>query len=139
MKTKITALALITVTALSLAPKTAVASDRGLAIVGGFLGGLIVASAINDSRHESYSDRPTAIIVDEQCDHRNNEGYYYRNDEGYWREVAVQVWVPGCWIVERDYYGRACRRYSEAHYERRNNRVWVTHDREHRSRDGHRH
>lgn len=124
MKTKITALALITVTALSLAPKPAAAHDKGLAIVGGFLGGLIVASAINDSRHDDYQNQNTTVIVDDRCDDRN--------DRGYWREVSVQIWVPGCWIVERSHHGRCYRRYAEGHYECRNDRVWVSHDRDER-------
>src|SRR3954470_5223084 len=93
MKTKLTALALITVSALSLAPKPAVASDKGLAIVGGFLGGLIVASAINDSHYDNCPPPRTTVVVADRCDDRPS---------GYWKEVSVRVWVPGCWIVERD-------------------------------------
>jgi hypothetical protein len=39
------------------------------------------------------------------------------------------VWVPACWIVERDCYGRCYRRYMGGHYECRNDRVWVAYDR----------
>jgi hypothetical protein len=120
MKTKITALALLAASALSLAPKPAVASDKGLAIVGGFLGGLIVASAINDSYHDSCAPARTTVVVDDRCDDRPS---------GYWREASVRVWVPGCWIVERDYRGCDRRRYSEGHYESRNNRTWVAYER----------
>jgi hypothetical protein len=127
MKTKITALVLITATALSLAPKPAAASDKGLAIVGGFLGGLIVASAINDSRHDNYPGRSTTVIV--------NDRYDDRGAAGCWRDVPVRVWVPGCWIAERS-YNRNARRYVEGHYESRHNRVWVSNDRrDHRSRE----
>ncbi len=121
MKTKITSLALIAVTALSLAPKPAVASDKGLAIAGGFLGGLIVASAINDSRHDDYRYGHTTVVV--------NDHYNDHRPSGYWKEVSVQVWVPGCWIVERSHHGRNYRRYMDGHYECRTNRVWVSHDR----------
>jgi hypothetical protein len=121
MKTKITALALITATALSLAPKPAAASDKGLAIVGGFLGGLIVASAINDSRHDNYSDCNTTVVV--------NDRYDNRGPSGFWKEVSVRVWVPGCWVVERSYRGHGNRRYVDGHYESRNDRVWVSYDR----------
>ncbi|MEO6994499.1 MAG: hypothetical protein ABI273_12780 [Lacunisphaera sp.] len=119
MKTKITALALAVATALALTPKPAAASDKGLAIVGGFIGGLIVASAINDSYHNSPA-RP-AIVVDDRCDTYTSNGY--------WRDVTVQVWVPACWVVERGYRGYDSRRYIAGHYEGRNNRVWVTRDR----------
>lgn len=126
MKTKFTALALATATALSLLPKPAMAGDRELALVGGFLGGLIVASAINDSRHDDsyYSHDYATVVANDRC------------DEGYWRDVAVQVWVPNCWIVERNNYGHNVRRYVSGHYERRTNRVWVAsshHERRDRS------
>jgi hypothetical protein len=122
MKTKITALVLITVTALSLAPKPAAASDKGLAIVGGFIGGLIVASAINDNHHDDYPRRNTTVVIDDRCDERDARGF--------WKEVSVQVWVPGCWIAERGHHGRDSRRFVQGHYERRNSRVWVSRDRE---------
>ncbi len=126
MKTKITALALVAATALSLTPKPAAASDKGLAIVGGFIGGLIVASAINDSYHD-YPGR-TAVVVDDRC-----ESYA---PNGYWRDVSVQVWVPACWVVERGYRGYDQRRYVVGHYEGRYNRVWVSNDRhDYRDRD----
>lgn len=126
MKTKITALALITATALTLAPKPAAAGDKGLAIVGGFIGGLIVGSAINDSRH-------TTVVVDDRCDDRGPNGY--------WKEVSVRVWVPGYWVVERGHrghhghHGHGSRHYVEGRYEFRRDRVWVAydrHDRRHR-------
>ena len=84
MKTKITALALITATALfHLLPKPAAASDKGLALVGGFLGGLIVASAINDSRHDDYYPaRNTTVVVNDRCDDRGSSGY--------WKEVSIR-------------------------------------------------
>src|SRR3954465_10490095 len=108
MKTKLTALALITASALSLAPKPAAASDKGLAIVGGFLGGLIVASAINDSRYDNYAPNHTTVVVDDRCDDRGPAGF--------WKDVSVRVWVPGCWIVERGYRGCDRRRYIDGHY-----------------------
>lgn len=120
MKTKISALALIAATALSLAPKPAQAGDKGLAIVGGFLGGLIVASAINDSRHDACDSRYTTVIVKDRND---------RCDDGYWKEVRVRTWVPGCWVTERGHHGRSCRRYVEGYYTYRTDRIWVSCDR----------
>lgn len=121
MKTKITALALVVVTALSLAPKPAQAGDKGLAVVGGLIGGLIIGSAISDSRH-SAEHRTTTVIVngrrDDDCDER----------DGYWKTVEVRVWVPGGWVVER-HHGRTIKRYVNGHYECRNDRVWVSYDR----------
>ena len=121
MKNKITALALIAALAVSLMPKPAQASDKGLAIIGGFLGGLIVASAINDSRHDcSYADRgPATVIVNDRDD---------RCDEGYWKDVTVRTWVPGYWLVERGYHGCNYRRYVEGYFIYRTDRVWVSND-----------
>ncbi len=118
MNTKLTALALIAVTALSLAPKPAVASDKTLAVLGGFIGGVIVASELN--HNYGYATAP-AVVVNDRC------------DDGYWREVSVRFWVPGCWVVERSHHGRNYRRYAEGHYEFRIDRVWVSRD----NRGGH--
>lgn len=119
MKIKLTALALITVTALSLAPKPAQANDKGLAVLGGFIGGVIVASELNHSR--VYAPTAPAVVV-------NDRGNYYHND-GYWKAVSVRVWVPGYWIVERSHHGRSFRRYVDGHHEYRTDRVWVSYDR----------
>lgn len=129
MKTKITALALIAVTALSLAPKPAKAGDKELAIVGGLIGGLIIGSAINESRHSpDYPHRHTTVIVNGR---RDRDDCYDHGDSGYWKEVSVRVWVPGCWVVERSRYGhgRTERRYISGHYTFRTDRVWVSYDR----------
>lgn len=132
MKTKITALVLIATTALTLAPKPAQAGDKGLALVGGFLGGLIVASAINDGRHADYPAHSTTVVAY----NRRDAGYEDRGDSGYWKEVSVRYWVPGCWVVERSRYGydRSYRHYVEGYYTYRTDRVWVAYDR-HASRD----
>jgi hypothetical protein len=123
MKNKITALVLVAVTAFALAPKPAKAGDKELAVVGGLIGGLIIGSAIADSRHSSDYSRNTHVIVDHHRDGR------YDRDRGYWKEVRVKVWVPGCWVVERSRYGRDYRRYVDGHYTYRTNRVWVSYDR----------
>lgn len=118
MKTKFTALALIAALAFALMPKRAEAGDQGLAIAGGFIGGLIVASALNDAHHDYY-DAPTAPVVVV-----NDRGPWVRHD-GYWRIATVRVWVPGYWLVERGHHGRCFRRYVEGHMEYRRERVWV--------------
>lgn len=123
MKNKITALALIAVTALSLAPKPAKAGDKELAIVGGLIGGLIIGSAINESRHSSdYPHRSTTVIVNGRRDRDDC-------DDGYWKEVSVKVWVPGCWVIERSRHGHSTKRYISGHYTFRTDRVWVSYDR----------
>ena len=122
MKNQLTALALITAAAFSLAPKPAQANDKGLAIAGGFLGGLIVASALNDNHHDHYytASAPSVVVND-----RGND----RCDDGFWKEVNVRVYVPAGWIEERGYRGECYRRYVGGHYEYRRDRVWVSYDR----------
>jgi hypothetical protein len=118
MKNKLTALALVAVTAFSLVPKPAQAGDKERALVGGLIGGLIIGAAINESRH-SAEPRTTVIVHDrdDRCDDR----------AGYWKNVEVRVWVPGYWIVERR-HGCEYRRYVSGHYECRTDRVWVAYD-----------
>ena len=129
MKTKITALALIAVTALSLAPKPAQASDKTLAVLGGFLGGLIIASELN--HNHGYTTAPT-VVVSDRCDDRGDR-YDDRDHSGYWTEVNVRVWVDARWIVDGcDRRGREYRRYVGGHYEYRTDRVWVSFDRHNR-------
>jgi len=120
MTTKITALALIAATAVSLAPTPAKAGDKEWALVGGLVGGLIIGSAINESRHSADYPAHTTVIVNGRND---------RCDDGYWKDVSVRVWVPGCWVIERSRHGHSHRRYIDGHYEFRTNRVWVSYDR----------
>jgi hypothetical protein len=133
MKTKLTALALAAATAFTFAPKPAAASDKGLAVVGGLIGGLIIGSAIAD--HDN--DR---VVVSAGYDRHDNHGSRYdRRDSGYWKTVSVNVWVPGYWVSDR-YHGRTIRRFVAGHHERRIDRVWVANNRHDRydRRDGHR-
>jgi hypothetical protein len=123
MKTKLTALALAAATAFSFTPKPAAASDKGLALVGGLVGGLIIGSAIAD--HDN--DR---VVVSAGYNRSDDYGSRYdRRDSGYWKTVEVNVWVPGYWVTERGYHGRTIRRFVSGHYECRNDRVWVVYDR----------
>ncbi|MDI1319030.1 MAG: hypothetical protein PSW75_02400 [bacterium] len=121
MKTKLTALALIAVTALSLAPKPAAASDKTLAVIGGFIGGVLVASELNRNNHGYGHDYAPVVVVNDRC------------DDGYWREVSFRVWVDGRWVVDGcDHRGREIRRYIGGHYEIRTNREWVSYERHER-------
>ena len=114
MNTKITALTLAAATAFAFAPKPAVANDRGLAVVGGIVGGLIIAAALSDHGDDGYY---RTVVVNDRC------------DDGYWKTVEVRTWVPGYWLVERGHHGRSYRSYVEGHYECRTDRVWVAYNR----------
>lgn len=50
----------------------------------------------------------------------------YYSPAGYWRDVAVNVWIPAHWVSRSDSYGRAINYYEPAHYEVRTQRVWVS-------------
>lgn len=119
MNTKITALTLAAATAFAFTPKPASAGDGdGAAIFGAILGGALIGAAI------ASADNCAPVYV--------NSTYYppapvYATG-GYWTTTTVNVWVPGVWVVERDYYGRDCRRYVAGHYAPRHNRTWVAHN-----------
>jgi hypothetical protein len=120
MNTKITALTLAAATALAFTPKPAVANDKGLAIAGGIVGGLIIAAALSDHYD---ADLHRTVVVDDRC------------DDGYWKTVEVRTWVPGYWLIERGHHGRNYRTYVEGHYECRTDRVWVAYNRYERRDD----
>jgi hypothetical protein len=128
MKTKLTALLLAAVTVLAFAPKQAQAGDKEIALIGGFIGGLVVGSALNSgSAHAGYD---TTVVV-----HDYNR--YDRGPRGHWEWTSVRVWVPGYWETHYD-YGRRVQVFVPAHYQTRRERVWVAHgggrgyDRHHR-------
>ncbi len=126
MKTKIIALTLAAATAFAFTPKPASAGDKtGAVIAGVVIGGLIGAAIANSNdycepAYVSTSYCPPAPVVVAPAP--------VVMADGYWNTTYVNVWVPGAWIIERDYYGRDCRRYVTGHYERRSNRVWVAHN-----------
>lgn len=132
---KLSALSLLAVGAFALAPNPAVAGDKGLAILGGFLGGLIVANSVNHADH-------TTVVVEPSCPPPASTSVVVVGDGGYWRESYVQVWVAPTWVVAYDSWHRPMRRYVAGHYVSRPHRVWVAdnryHDRgryEHRDHD----
>lgn len=113
---KIAAIALLSAAALSLAPAPAMAGGKEKALIGGFIGGLIIGHAITESHRSACPPEPAPVVVIDS-----------RNDDcgGYWREERVQVWVPGYWVVSYD-CGRRIRRHVGGHHEYRTNRVWVS-------------
>ena len=133
MKTKLTALLLAAVAALTLVPKQAQAGDKELALIGGFIGGLIVGSAINDSH--SYDHHDTIVVGHDsgRYDRHGRHGRYDRGRDGYWDYRTLRIWIPAAWEIRYD-YGRRTKCYVPGRYEIRRERVWVAFDR----RDHHR-
>lgn len=101
--------------------------DRALAAIGGFIGGVLIASAAHD-----HHDRTPAHAYCEfdTCrdryvvSHRHDYGRH--NDYGPRREwVTVKVWVPGHYVVRYDDCGRRVRHYVRGRYEYRREYVIV--------------
>ncbi len=127
---KLAALSLLTVGALTFAPKSALAGhgrggDEALAAIGGFLGGLIVGTAINDRPAYSHYDR--TVLVSSRYD-RYDRRDDCRDDRGYWKHVTVKTWVPGYWTTSYR-HGRCVRYHVNGHWSYRTKRVWVSYDR----------
>jgi hypothetical protein len=130
MNTKITALTLAAATAFAFTPKPASAGHNdGAVIAGAILGGLVVGAAIAAADdncapvyvESSYCPPPAPVYA----------------TGGYWTYVPVNVWIAPTWVVSYDRYGHAHRRYVAGHYERRNERRWVAHNRYDNHRGGH--
>jgi len=132
MNTKITALTLAAATAFAFTPKSASAGNNdGAAIFGAIVGGALIGAAIastNDNCAPVYVSGgycpPPVVYAPPPVVYAPPPVVY----GGYWTTAAVNVWVPGVWVVERDRYGNNCRRYVSGHYEHRNERRWVAHN-----------
>jgi hypothetical protein len=114
---------LAVMTGLAGAPQTAKAGDDEVfAAIGGFIGGVLVASASHD-RH----DRGHAYCEFDGCRDRYVIRHDHRGPHREW--VTVRVWVPGRWIVRYDNYGRRERFYVKGRYEHRREYVVVDRNR----------
>lgn len=111
---------LAVMTGLAGAPQTAKAGDDEVfAAIGGFIGGVIVASAI----HDNDLHRAHAYCEFDGCRDRYVVRHAHRGPHREW--VTVRVWVPGRWIVRYDNYGRRERCYVNGRYEHRREYVVV--------------
>ena len=103
---KIALFSLLAATVLIVAPRPAHAGDKGWAILGGIVGGLIIADALDgDSNYHS------------------SVSFGHRN--GYWRDVSHNVWIDGRWVVSNRHHRYPTRHYVAGHYETRVRKVWV--------------
>lgn len=124
MNTKITALTLAAATAFAFTPKSASAGNGdGAAIVGAIIGGAIIGAAI------ASADNDCAPVYVNTTPYCPPAPVYVTDSYGYWTTVPVNVWVAPTYIVVNDYYGRPTRRYVAGHYECRNERRWIAHNR----------
>lgn len=111
---KLATVTLLTAAALAATPSPAHAGSKEKALIGGFIGGLIVGHAIAESHNSTCPPEPGAVVVYDSRD----------RDCGYWKEVRVKVWVPGHWVVRHE---RGChtRYFVAGRHEWRAERVWV--------------
>jgi hypothetical protein len=107
-----------------LAPSTARAGgNETAAAIGGFIGGLIVGSALdNDHDHHGRFDNHGTVPVRRRVVIR---GGHRHHDHGRWEWTRVRVWVPGHWVFRHDDRGRRVRYFERGHHEFRRQRVWV--------------
>lgn len=87
--------------------------DAVVAAIGGFVGGVIVASAI----HHDLPPAPAVVSVSYGHDHRH----------GHWEWRSARVWVPGYWTHVERRHGHVRKVWIEGRYEVRRERVWVAH------------
>ena len=141
MKTKTTAIAFILLLALVARPTPVRAGDEALAALGGFLGGVIVGTVINDR-----DDHRTIIVRGGSGRHDRYDRYdrhdrYDRRDSygrghqpaGRWEYRTVRKWVPGHWTIVRDRCGDRRRVWNDGYHVRTQIRVWVSFGDRHRS------
>lgn len=121
MNTKITALFLAGVAALTVVPQQARAGDKEAALIGGFIGGLVVGAVINDNR-PAY--RETVVVHDGPGYRDNSCAPIVVEPAGYWDYRTVRTWVPGYWEFR---WVRGCRErvYVAGYWSNRRERVWV--------------
>lgn len=109
----------------AIAPK-AEASDEVLAAIGGFIGGVVVGTAISpDSHHKHYRGSRCAQCAPRHRGHVNFDDGYHPTRGGHWKWVEVRVWVPGRWNHHFDRCGRGVRTWVPGGYEIRRERRWV--------------
>lgn len=120
----IPSITLIAVAAALFAPSAAKAGDKERAVLGGIIGGIIIASVLDDD--------DTSISV-------GYSNHYGRH--GHWEWVSVRKWVPGYHERRRDHCGNWVRVWVSGHHAFVKQRVWVDagyRDRHYGYRDGHR-
>jgi len=111
---------------LAFAPSPARAGgDEAAAALGGFIGGVIVGSALdNDHHHHGRFEDHGRAHVSTRIEVRSRS-HHSHHDHGYWSSNRVRVWVPGVWVVRYDDCGRRFRHFERGHYEHQRQRVWV--------------
>lgn len=105
----IPSITLLALAAALLAPSDAKAGDTERAVIGGLIGGIIIASVLDDDANVSVG----------------YSSHYGRHDDGHWEWVSVRTWVPGYYERRRDHCGNLMKVWVSGHYTLVKQRVWV--------------
>lgn len=110
------------------APQPVRADDSDVvAAVGGFIGGLIVGSALDDDHHHYDLHHGAPVHVSTRIVIGGGHGHHHHHHHrhGHWEWTRVRVWVPGHWVVREDYCGRRIRYFEPGRHVYRRERVWI--------------
>lgn len=104
-------------------------SDEAWAAIGGFIGGVVVGTAIHDHDDHGHHGHGRHWCPPPRCGGTEiiirGGGGYRRCAPGHWEWVRVKVWVPGHWRWERDGCGRRIKVWVPGCHEYRRERRWV--------------
>lgn len=99
------------------------AGDKERALIGGLIGGAIIASALNDNDHHHRHNSSVSVSYSNYGG--RDHGHRCGNKCGYYKDVRHKYWVSGHWDVSFDDCGRRNKRYISGHYDYSVKRVWV--------------
>lgn len=110
-------------------------NDEALYAIGGFIGGVITTKALDRHHHKSHHHKEV-VYVDRNCSARNyTHGHnkhrcdhgckHSTKPSGYYKNVSVRKWVPGCWEIHYNRCGDRVRTWTEGYYTYVEKRVWV--------------
>jgi hypothetical protein len=129
MKTTLLAstLALLATTAFVTPVEAGKRGDKVAVALGGFIGGVIVGSHINNSPTTVHH---TTVVSDAWCPppRHGTTVVIHRpalRPSGYWTHVTERVWIPAERIVSHDCHGRRVVTHIPGRYEAHTRRVWV--------------
>ncbi len=138
MKTKILTVLVsaLCLTALTVPAQASNRSDKVALAVGGFIGGVILGSHLDNNRsYDRGRHEPAIISCPPPARHGGGTTVIINQGprpqpQGYWKDVTERVWVPSQRVVSIDSCGRRVVTYTGGCYEYRTSRVWVeTNDR----------
>lgn len=141
MKNIVIASLIAATSGLAAAPQASAKNNEGLAALGGFIGGLVVSTAIHDANRRpdyrapapAYCPPPAPAyapppppVCEPPREVRYSPPYAPPVPRGYWEEVQVKTWVSERWVMSRDRWGRPVRVFQPGYYTYTTDRRWVS-------------